>query len=89
MGRYKQAPEGFECPYRNDCPHLGMSTTWASLLLADVDKDEFRDGHAWIEAQKEIKALEELNRVLSARVAELESRLKQQHRLQFKPNSKA
>jgi len=89
MGRYKKAPEGFECPYRNDCPHLGMSTTWASLLLADVDKDEFRDGHAWIEAQKEIKALEELNRVLSARVAELESRLKQQHRLQFKPNSKA
>jgi transposase len=88
MGRYKQAPWGFECPYRSACPHLGMSTTWASCLLSDVDRDQFRDGHSWIEAEKEIKALDEENRELSARVAELESRLKQQHRLRFKPNKK-
>lgn len=89
MGRYKEAPWGFECPYQDACPHLGMSTTWASLLLADVDKDLDRDGPSLIEAEKEIKALDEENRELSARVTELESRLKQQHRLRFKPNRKA
>lgn len=90
MGRYKEAPCGFECPYRHACPHLdGISATWASLLLYDVDRDQFRNGHSWIEAEKEIKALDEENRVLAARVAELESRLKQQHRLQFKANRKA
>lgn len=90
MGRYKEAPWGFQCPYQNACPHLGgISATWASCLLSDKDKDAFRDGHAWIEAEKELKALDEENRVLSARVAELESRLKQQHRLKFKPNNRA
>ena len=89
MGRSKEPPWGFECPYQNACPHLGgISARWASSLLADVDNDEFRDGHSWIEAEKEIKALDEENRELAARVAELESRLKQQHRLQFKPNRK-
>ncbi len=86
MGRYKEAPWGFECPYKNACPHLGMSTTWASCLLSDVNSDGFREGHFSIEAEKEIKALDEENRALSARVAELESRLKQQHRLRFKAN---
>jgi hypothetical protein len=66
----------------------GISATWASCLLSDKDKDAFRDGHSWIEAEKEIKALDEENRTLTARVAELESRLKQQHRLQFKRNRK-
>lgn len=80
---------GFECPYQHACPHLdGISATWASLLLYDVDRDQFRDGHSWLEAEKEIKALDEENRELSARVAELESRMKQQHRLRFKPNKK-
>lgn len=88
MGRYKEAPRGFDCPYKNACPHLGMSTTWASCLLSDVNSDGFRDGHFAIEAEKEIKALDEENRALSARVAELESRLKQQHRLRFKANRK-
>ncbi len=90
MGRNKQAPRGFVCPYQHACPHLdGISATWASLLLYDVDRDRFRDGPSMIEAEKEIKALDEENRELSARVAELESRLKQQHRLRFKPNRKA
>jgi transposase len=86
MGRYKEAPWGYECPYKNACPHLGMSTTWATLLLSDVEEDSYRDGHAWVAAQKELKALEEENKRLRARVAELESRLKQQHRMRFKPN---
>jgi len=89
MGRYREAPWGFQCPYQNACPHLGgISATWASCLLSDKDNDTFRDGHSWIEAEKEIKALDEENRELATRVAELESRLKQQHRLRFKPNRK-
>lgn len=88
MGRYKEAPWGFECPYKDACPHLGISARWASHLLSDLHQDTFRDGHAWKEAEKELKALDEENRALSARVAELESRLKQQHRLRFKPNKK-
>ena len=29
MSRCKDAPIGFECPYRHHCPHLKeMSTTW-------------------------------------------------------------
>jgi len=90
MGRNKHAPRGFECPYKHACPHLdGISATWASLLLCDVDRDRFRDGPSMIEAEKEIKALDEENRELTARVAELESRLRQQHRLRFKRNRKA
>ena len=78
MGRHKQAPWGFDCPYRHACPHLdGISATWASLLLYDVDRDHFRDGHSWIEAEKEIKALDEENRELTARVAELEAAVTQ------------
>ena len=64
----------------------GMSATWAGLLILDRDRDYFRERHSWIEAEREINALEQRNRELEARVAELESRLKQQHRLRFKPN---
>jgi len=88
MGRFKEAPWGFHCPYKDACPHLGMSTPWASCLLSDVNSEGFRDGHFSIEAEKEIQALDEENRMLAARVAELESRLKQQHRLKFKANRK-
>ena len=88
MGRYKEAPWGFECPYRHACPHLGISTTWASVLLRDIDRDSYREGNYRIEIEKEMKALDEENRMLLARVAELEARMKQKHRLRFKPNKK-
>lgn len=88
MARYREAPYGFECPYLHKCPHLGISAVYASALLSDIERDEYRNGHALIEAMKEIDALNEENRALSARVAEMESRLKQQHRMKFKRNSK-
>ena len=86
MGRHKEAPWNYECPYKHACPHLGMSAQWASLLISDFQEDSFRDGHAWIEAKEEIKALEEDNQILAQQVAELQSRLKQEHRLRFKAN---
>ena len=58
------------------------------MLLSDVDRDGYRGGHYLVAVEKENKALEEENQALIARVAELESRLKQQHRLRFKPNRK-
>ena len=88
MARYKEAPYGFECPYLHKCPHLGISAVYASAMLSDIERDECRNGHALIGAMKEIDALDEENRTLSARVAELESRLKQRHRMKFKRNSK-
>lgn len=88
MARYKEAPYGFECPYLHKCPHLGISAVYASAMLSDIERDERRNGHALIGAMKEIGALDEENRTLSARVAELESRLKQQHRMKFKRNSR-
>ena len=88
MARYKEAPYGFECPYLHKCPHLGISAVYASAMLSDIERDEYRNGHALIEALEEIDALNEENKALSARVAEMESRLKQQHRMKFKRNSK-
>lgn len=64
-----------------------MSTKWASVLLRDLDKDIYRTS-CLVEAEKEIEALNEENRTLAERVAELESRLKQTHRLRFKANRK-
>jgi hypothetical protein len=64
-----------------------MSTKWASLLLRDLDKDIYRT-RSLAEAEKEIKALDEENRILTERIAELESRLKQTHQLRFKANRK-
>ena len=88
MGRYKEAPWGFECPYKDACPYLGMSTTWASLLISDAQRDQYRNAHACKEYELEVKALEEENRRLAARVQELEARLKQKHRSRFKPSKK-
>jgi hypothetical protein len=88
MARYREAPRGFECPYLHKCPHLGISAVYASAMLSDIERDEYRNGHALIEAMREIDALNEENRALSARVAEMEARLKQHHRMRFKRNSK-
>lgn len=89
MGRYKEAPPDFDCPYRHKCPHLGISAVYASALLSDIERDEYRNGHALAGALAEIGALNEENRELSARVAELESRLRQQHRMKFKRDGKS
>src|SRR3972149_11789596 len=59
MGRSKQAPSSFECPYRHACPHLGgLSTTWATELLRDAEQDSFRDSHFAGAAADELAALQ-------------------------------
>ena len=31
MARHKEAPYGFECPYRHKCPHLGISAVYGGI----------------------------------------------------------
>lgn len=87
MGRYKEAPFGFECPYQRACPHLGgLSATWAHLLICDADDDSYRNGHLARTAQAEIEALSaDLDRAEKEN-ADLRARLKAEHASRFKPN---
>jgi transposase len=87
MGRYKQAPFGYQCPYRDACPHLGgISTIWTSELTRDIEGDVYRDGHSVGMAQEENAALRSDNDRLEKENAELRARLNAQHSSRFKPN---
>ena len=85
MGRYKQAPENFECPYRKSCPHMdGISATWAWSVFqnADIERNEhwqIRETMAGEidEALARIEQLEEEN-------AQLKAKIKALHQRQFK-----
>jgi transposase len=86
MGRFKQAPDGFQCPYRDACPHLdGISTKWANSLIADAQGDTFRDSHYVARLTEENAALQADNQRLERENAELRARLKTQHASRFKP----
>lgn len=87
MGRYKEAPFGFQCEYRHACPHLdGISTTWAKILLADAERDAFRDGHFARYAEKELETLEKELEKAQAELVILRAENTRLHRQQFKPN---
>jgi hypothetical protein len=87
MGRFKEAPLGFQCPYRDACPHLGgMSTTWASELTRELEDDTYRNSHFAGMLEEENAALRADNDRLEKENAELRSRLSAQHASRFKPN---
>lgn len=87
MGRYKEAPFGFQCEYRHACPHLhGTSTTWANILLADAESDGLRDGHFARYAEKELETLEKELAKAQAELVILRAENTRLHRQQFKPN---
>jgi transposase len=87
MGRYKEAPLGFQCPYRDACPHLdGRSTTWTNLLIADAQGDIYREGHLVARLHEELAALQADYARLEKENAELRARLNAQHASRFKSN---
>lgn len=87
MGRHKEAPFGFQCPYRHACPHLGgISATWASLLIADKDAEGFRDGHFALHAEKELQTLHDALQQARLENERLRAENTALHQRQFKPN---
>jgi transposase len=87
MGRYKEAPSGFQCPYRDACPHLrGLSTIWVNALISDAQSDTFRDGHYVGRVTEELAALQADNQRLEKENAELRARLSAEHASRFKSN---
>ncbi len=84
MRRYKEAPFNFECPYKNHCPHMGMSTTWALTEINHNDQDRT---YLYI-LQEHMAALEKKSRADDREIAGLKARLKMEHSSKFKPNKK-
>jgi transposase len=87
MGRYKEAPPGFQCPYRDACPHLnGRSTKWTNELLSDLEEDTYRDSQSAALLAEENAALRVDLERLEKEAAELRARLTAEHGSRFKPN---
>jgi hypothetical protein len=64
----------------------GLSTTWASKLIADAQADTYRDGHYVGRVTEELAALQADNQRLEKENAELRARLSAQHASRFKSN---
>jgi uncharacterized coiled-coil protein SlyX len=87
MGQHKQAPFGFDCPYKMACPHLqGISAKWANVLLADLERKQFEQNHFIGDTEREIAALQAHVAQLEKQNAELRARLKATHNRMFKAN---
>lgn len=87
MGRFKKAPFGFQCEYRDACPHLdGTSTTWATILISDRGMDGIRDGHYIRCTEQEMKTLENELKKVRAENEFLRAENTRLHRQQFKAN---
>jgi len=85
MGRRTEAPVGFECPYRHNCPHMDhLSTTWT--LEVYQESFELRNEYHRMEEryQQRIAELEKALRERDEKIAQL----RLQHQKQFKANAK-
>lgn len=85
MSRRMEAPVGFECPYRHNCPHLDhLSTTW----VMEVYQESFKlRGQAYAMEECCQKRIEELEATLRERDAKI-AQLRVQHQKQFKTRTK-
>jgi transposase len=85
----QQAPWGFECPYKHNCPHLqGLSTQW---VWEEYQRSGNEHREHWkvrdIQQEDLGKALDCIAR-LEKENEILEAKLKALHRRQFKPNKR-
>lgn len=90
MGKQPQAPWGYQCPYREACPHLeGMSTEWMWLRHQEdvLEKDQLRRQVA--ELVMGCRQEERSNGQLRQENAELKAQLHALHRKQFKAGPKS
>ena len=85
MSRCKDAPIGFECPYRHNCPHLEqMSTTW----VMEVYQEAFDlRNQLYAMEQKYQKRIAELEKTLLERDEKI-AQLQLDHRKKFKAKVK-
>lgn len=85
MSRCKDAPVGFECPYRHKCPHLDtLSTTWVMEVYQESFKLRERLHRLEIESQQRIEELQKMVLERDQTIAQL----RLQHQKQFKANVK-
>ena len=85
MGRYHQAADDFECPYRKSCPHLeGISTQWAWTVYQEADRE--RCEHWRIREMMDKEINDSLGRIddLERENDQLKAKLKALHQRQFK-----
>ncbi len=84
MSRRMEAPVGFECPYRYNCPHLDhLSTTWTLTVYQESFK--LRQQYYALE-QRYQQRIAELEQTLCERDAKI-AQLRVQHQKQFKGNT--
>src|SRR5512146_2733119 len=83
MSRCTEAPVGFDCPYRHNCPHLDhLSTTWT--LEVYHESASLRDQYHAMEERYQ-QRIAELEKTLLERDAKI-AQLRLQHQKRFKPN---
>ena len=83
MSRRTEAPSGFECPYRHNCPHLDhLSTTWTLEVYQESFK--LRTEYHVME-QRYLQRIAELETMLRERDDKI-AQLRLQHQKQFKAN---
>lgn len=82
-------PQGFTCPYRNSCPHMGMlSTTYVYgeyRRSSNVYQEHLR---CFDNYQETLRAKSERIQILERENAELKAKYQAIHQRQFKPNRK-
>src|SRR5208282_2573485 len=85
MSRCKDAPIGFVCPYRHNCPHLDtLSTTWVMEVYHEAAKLRMQLEQVRTDYQRRV---EELEKTLLERDQTI-AQLRLQHQKRFKANGK-
>lgn len=87
MGRWKTAPDGFACPYRDNCPHLeGLSAFW---MLQESQRVTSREQEHWLIREQMAEENNDLRAVVSKQKQEIEylkAENKLLHQSRFKPS---
>lgn len=86
MSRKPEPPPGFDCPYKNACPHLhNYSTAWALACIDEEENSPSELSENLMLAEKEIEELRVENLNLREENLRLKSSAKVIHGMKFKP----